>query len=201
MLIAPRTDDESIVERYNEWIDDQTQRWGYEPNYAALFASRPDVADAWTLLNLTIRDAMDRRRFELVTVAAAHELRSTYCTAAHALMLERACDSADVLDGLCDELDGDTSDALDETDRELVRFARKVARHAADVDRADIDALRAIGLTDAEVSDVIFAVAARCFFATAVDAAGAQADPELVGSLGVAIAARLTIGRPFAPPR
>jgi hypothetical protein len=41
-------------------------------------STRPDVAQVWNLLNATIRDGMDRRRFELATIAAARVLRSTY---------------------------------------------------------------------------------------------------------------------------
>lgn len=42
----------------------QRAGWGFLPNYAAAFSTRPDVAQAWNALNATIRDGMDRRRFE-----------------------------------------------------------------------------------------------------------------------------------------
>ena len=59
----------------------QRAAWGFLPNYAAAFSTRPDVARAWYALNTTIRDGMDRRRFEIATIAAARARRSTYCTA------------------------------------------------------------------------------------------------------------------------
>ncbi len=53
------------------WYEQQRQAWGYLPNYAPAFATRPDVAQAWNTLNTTIRGHMERRRFELATIAAA----------------------------------------------------------------------------------------------------------------------------------
>ena len=55
-----------------------------------------------------------------------------------------------------------------------------------------------MGLSDDDVLDVALAVAARCFFATALDAVGVQADPELAEALGPQLAAMLTVGRPVA---
>jgi hypothetical protein len=56
MFIDPEGGAEDEV---REWSDEQLARWGYLPNYAAAFASRPDVARAWTALNVTVRDGMD----------------------------------------------------------------------------------------------------------------------------------------------
>src|SRR5664279_3796875 len=53
------------------WYESQRTAWGYLPNYAEIFASRPEVAHAWSNLNLTIRGGMDRRRFELATIHTA----------------------------------------------------------------------------------------------------------------------------------
>ena len=58
-----------------------------------------------------------------------------------------------------------------------------------------------MGLSDDDVLDVALAVAARCFFATALDAVGAQADPELADALGPQLSALLTVGRPPSSPR
>jgi hypothetical protein len=42
------------------------------------------------------------------------------------------------------------------------------------------------------------AAGARCFFATVLDAVGAQADRELADALGPEVSALLTVGRPIA---
>jgi alkylhydroperoxidase family enzyme len=95
--------------------------------------------------------------------------------------------------------DDPTGSSLAPTDRAIVRFATKVATDPASVDSGDIGLLREQGLTDAEIADVIFAVAARCFFATVLDAAGAQADSQLAAGFEAQTRASLTVGRPFAP--
>ena len=74
-----------------DYYRQQRAAWGFLPNYTAAFSTRPDVAHAWTLLNATIRDGMDRRRFELATIGAARVLRSTYCTAAPFQVPPRTC--------------------------------------------------------------------------------------------------------------
>ncbi len=42
---------------------------------------------AWNVLSATAREGMDRRLFELATIAAARAMRSIYCTPAHSLFL------------------------------------------------------------------------------------------------------------------
>jgi alkylhydroperoxidase family enzyme len=92
-----------------------------------------------------------------------------------------------------------TGSCLEPTDRAVVAFAAKVAVDPASVGSEDVAALRALGLTDGDVADVVFAVAARCFFATVLDAGGAEADAQLGGSFDAETRARLAVGRPFAP--
>ena len=53
----------------------QQSAWGYIPNYAKAFSLRPEVLARWGQLQAEIRRPMDNRRFELVTYAAALELR------------------------------------------------------------------------------------------------------------------------------
>jgi uncharacterized peroxidase-related enzyme len=192
VLISPRAGADDEV---RAWFDDQTARWGYRPNYAAAFVSRPAVARAWTALNLAVRDGMDRRRFELATIVAAQTLRSTYCTAAHAKFLRDACGDEATMLALVGAPDGGELGAIDAA---VVRFAAKVAADAATISEADVDELRAVGLSDNDVVDIVFAVAARCFFATVLDAVGVNADHELGAAFDPSVTERLTVGRPIA---
>jgi uncharacterized peroxidase-related enzyme len=192
MFIEPL--DVGVEDEVDAWAEEQTARWGYRPNYAAVFGSRPDVARAWSALNLAVRDGMDRRRFELATIAAARALGSTYCTAAHSMFLRDVCGDEATMVALADDPNGGS---LDDTDRAVVAFAAKAARRASEISQGDVDALRAAGLSDNEVADVIFAVGARCFFATVLDAAGAEPDHQLGAALD-AVAERLVVGRPIA---
>src|SRR6478752_1929307 len=63
-------DESALDEPVADWYERQRAAWGYLPNYAPAFATRPDVAEAWNTLNNAVRGNMDRRRFELATIAA-----------------------------------------------------------------------------------------------------------------------------------
>jgi hypothetical protein len=89
---------------------------------------------------------MDRRRYELATIAAARALRSTYCTVAHASFLRDACGDLETVAALAQAPDGST---LSGQDAAVYTFATKGARDASTVEQADVDDLRAAGLTDA----------------------------------------------------
>ena len=181
------------TEDVEKYLAGQTASWGYLPNYANAYVSRPEVARGWAILNGSIRDGMDPRRYEIATIGAARALRSTYCTAAHAKFLRDDCGDEPAMLAIA------TDDAaLDEVDRAVMAFAAKVARDAASLSEADVDALRRVGLSDNEIGDVVFAAAARCFFATVADAFGAQADHQLGEQFEPAVRDAFVVGRPIA---
>jgi len=170
-----------------------TAQFGFLPNWAVALSGRPAVLAAWNQLNTEIRNGMDRRRYELATIAAAHALRSTYCAVAHSWLLTHKL-------GLVapDELATILGDGADPVDRAVLAFAGKVARDAAAVADADVQELRDVGLSDDDVLDIALAVASRCFFATALDAVGVQTDRQLADALGPQLTQMLTVGRPVA---
>jgi uncharacterized peroxidase-related enzyme len=178
-----------------EYYRRQREAWGFLPNYAPAFSFRPDVAEAWNLLNTTIRGGMDRRRFELATIAAARALRSTYCTAAHAKFLRDVCQDEESLYRIARSPDGGD---LEPQDRAVYRFAAKVAADAPSVEQADVDGLRAVGLSDAEIADVVYAAAARAFFTRVLDGLGAQLDSQTAKTFDPQLIASMIVGRPVA---
>lgn len=170
--------------------------WGFLPNYAACFATRPEVAQAWAALSGAVRDGMDRRRYELVTIAAARARRSTYCTTAHSMFLRDVCDDEASVRAIVADPEGG---GLDDQDRAVFAFATQVARDPASVEQPDVDALRAAGLSDAEVIDVVHAVAARLYFTTVLDGLGAQLDGQTAAAFEPGLREGMTVGRPAAP--
>src|SRR3954470_16451212 len=56
-------------------------------NFECAFSERREVLAAWQQLNGAIKARMDLRRYELVTLAAARRLRSSYCSLAHGSVL------------------------------------------------------------------------------------------------------------------
>jgi uncharacterized peroxidase-related enzyme len=176
-----------------DYYAQQRGLWGFLPDYAGAFSPAPDVAAAWNALIATVRGRMDRRRFEIVTIAAARALRSTYCTAAHSKFLRDVCGDESSLDAI----DADpTGVGLSSPDREIYAFAAKVAADAASVSQADVDGLLAVGLSDTDVAEVVYAVAARAFFTTVLDGLGAQLDAATAGAFPPELLAGMVVGRP-----
>ena len=176
----------------DEYYRQQRAAWGFLPNYAAAFSTRPDVAQAWNVLNTTIRNGMDRRRFELATIAAARALRSTYCTVAHSQFLRDACSDGATLERLAQD---PTGASLDDQDRLVYRFAAKVATAADTITQQDVDQLRDAGLDDADVADVVFAASARSFFTRVLDGLGAQLDVETAQNFPPDLLRSMVVGR------
>lgn len=188
-------DESSVSDDVSRFYDRQRTSWGYLPNYALAFATRPDVAETWTALSNAVGKGMERRRFELATIAAARALRSTYCMAAHCKFLRDDVHDETTMQAIADD---PTLSALDPTDRSVMEFASLVARDAAAVTEADVQRLRDNGLTDADIADVVFAAAARTFFTKVLDALGVQADFQLGASFDPETRQKITVGRPIA---
>lgn len=178
-----------------EYYEQQRVAWGFLPNYAAAFSTRPDVAEAWNTLNTTVREGMDRRRFEIATIAAARALRSTYCTVAHAKFLRDECDDEATMRSIAAQPSGA---ALGAQDRAVYEFAGKIAVDASRVEQADIDRMRAVGLSDADIADIVFAAAARSFFTRVLDALGAQLDARTAQTFPADVLDSMIVGRPVA---
>lgn len=178
-----------------EYYEQQRAAWGFLPNYALAFSTRPDVAAAWNSLNAAVRDGMDRRRFEIATIAAARQERSTYCTAAHSKFLRDVCGDEQTMVAIARDPSGA---ALSAQDRAVFEFASRVADDAASIEQTDIDELRAAGLADADIADVVFAVAARAFFTRVVDGLGAQLDAATAADFDPELRTAMIVGRPPA---
>jgi uncharacterized peroxidase-related enzyme len=167
---------------------------GYVPNYAKVFSHRPEVMTAWSGLLTSIRGHFDARRYELITLAAARALRSSYCMLAHGSILVQQFYSSEQMTAIAG--DHATPD-LAPADVAMMAFAGKVARDATAITEADVRGLREHGFTDAEVFDIAAAAAARCFFSKMLDALGAEPDLAYA-DLDDGLKRQLTPGRPIS---
>jgi uncharacterized peroxidase-related enzyme len=167
--------------------------WGFLPNFTRAYSHRPGVYAAWRGLNGSIKANMDERRYEIATLAAARRLRSSYCSLAHGRVLARLIPASVVQDIAV----GRPSEELDEVDTAVIELADKVAADATTVTRGDIERLRSLGLTDAEILDVVLAAAARCYFSKVLDAVGCDPDAAF-NELEPGLRDALTVGRPIA---
>jgi alkylhydroperoxidase family enzyme len=161
-------------------------------NYERAFIERPDVYRAWEQLNGAIKAGMDRRRYELATLAAARRMRSSYCSLAHGREL------AERFDAPVREIALDRRAAgLDEADIAMMDLAEQVVDDATSIDDVYLQRLRDLGLSDKEIMDVVLTAAARCFFSKTLDALGVRADASY-RELEPALLEVLVVGRPIA---
>jgi uncharacterized peroxidase-related enzyme len=173
-----------------EIYDVMREQFGYLPNLVRPFSLRPEVYRAWLQLNGAVK-AHDLRRYELATLAAARRLRSSYCSLQHGKVLAQQFLSFEEVPGL--------PEGLDEADRAVMELAEKVVDDATSVTQADIVRLRELGLSDAEIVDVVLAASLRCFFSKTLDALGVAPDAAYA-DLPSEFREALTVGRPIETP-
>ena len=168
----------------------QQSFWGFVPNYAKVFCWRPDIMGLWAQLQAGIKRNMDKRRFELVTFAAAHTLRSTLCSLAHGRALTTWFSQADI------QLmaRGASPASLSAAEAAMMGFSRKVARGAFLVSANDVDQLKKHGFTDAEIFDITATVGARAFWTNIIESLGVEPEPPFL-QLEPEFRKTLTVGR------
>jgi alkylhydroperoxidase family enzyme len=165
---------------------------GMPTNYERAFESHPDVYAAWQQLVGAIKESMDLRRYELATLAAAQRLRSSHCSLAHGTVLRDRFD-APVLAIATDR----SSAGLDEVDLAVMALAERVVDDATSIGDADLQQLRELGLSDDDITGVVLAAAARCFFSKTLDALGVLPDSSY-NELEPELREALVVGRPIA---
>ena len=191
-MVFLRRPDEPI-DGFAQYLDEEQATWGFVPNYAYCFADHPHVARAWKALNRTIVAGMDRRTYELASIAVARARRSTYCTTAHSKFLRDICDDPDALAAIDTDPDGG---ALPARDQAVYRFARTVATDASAVTQAQIDGLRAQGFSDGDIAGIAYAAAARMLFTAVLDGLGAQLDLQTAQQFDPDLLRGMVVGRP-----
>src|SRR4029079_4288985 len=113
----------------------------------------------------------DLRRYELATLAAARRLRSSCCCLAHGTVLQKQFGEP-VLEIALDH----RSAGLDPVDVAVMDLAERVVDDATSIGAAELHPLRALGLSDTDIMDVVLAASARCFFSKTLDAMGVLPD-------------------------
>jgi uncharacterized peroxidase-related enzyme len=173
--------------------EDRTAR-GEVMNLTRAFSLRPDVFRAWQTLAAAVRTTMDLRRYELATIAAARRLRSSYCVLAHGSLIADTLMEPELVRAIVS--DHHTA-GLDDVDVAIMDLADKIADDATTVTQADVDRLRALGLSDPEIFDIVSTAALRCFFSTMLDGLGVEPDARYA-DLEPGLRDTLTVGRPIA---
>jgi uncharacterized peroxidase-related enzyme len=170
----------------------QQGHWGFVPNYAKVFCYRPEVMARWAQLIAEIKRPMEPRIYELVTFAAALELRSTACALAHGKKLTEYIDPHKVRA----IAENDSVEALNEAERAVVSFARRVARDASRITAGEVAGLKGHGFSDADIFDMAATAAGRAFFTKLLDGLGVEPDAPLA-EIDASLREPLTVGRPI----
>jgi uncharacterized peroxidase-related enzyme len=130
--------------------------------------------------------------WRLITLVAAKQIPSTYCSHVYAKLLIQDLDSKEKVRAI--QHDFRTAGLAAKTVAMLV-YAEQIARDASLVTERDIDLLRHHGFTDREIADIAFCASYRCFMSRFFDAVGAgpestwlDPDPEF--------RAAMTVGKP-----
>jgi uncharacterized peroxidase-related enzyme len=188
-----QTPEASASEKTASMYASAEANYGYLPNMYRAFGHRPEVMEHWGALLSSIRRQMTPRRYELVTLAAAKELKSSYCMLAHGSVLLREGFTNDGLAAVANETE---KAPIDAAERAIMAFAAKVVRDATSVTQEDVNGLKKHHLTDEEIFDITAAAAARCFFSKMLDALGAAPDHVYAERLDPNLRKALTVGRP-----
>jgi len=172
----------------------QEGAWGFVPDYAKVFCHRPEVMERWGKMLAAIKRPVDSRRLELVTFAAAHELRHSSCSLAHGNALAKIIGK----DAVIAIANGKDCAALTGAEIAMMQFARRVARDASRITSGEVAALREIhGFADDEIFDIAAIAASRSFFTKLLDALGSEADVSFM-KLDSDLRRVLTVGRPIS---
>jgi uncharacterized peroxidase-related enzyme len=184
--------DDKIDDQVRAMYERQASFWGFVPNYAKVFCYRPEIMGLWAQLQAGIKKPMGKRRYELVTFAAANALHSTLCSLAHGKTLTEFFPS----EAVQAMARGEATAGLTAAEAEMLNFARKVGRDASSVTRQDVQRLKEFGFSDAEVFDIAAAASARAFFSKLVESLGVSAEASLLG-LDEEFKRTMEVGRPI----
>lgn len=168
----------------------QQQAWGYVPNYAKVFCYRPQVMARWGQLLAEIKRPMSKRRYELVTFTAAHEMRHSACALAHGKALREFFSEEQILA----IAEGGPGSGLDEAEQAMLRFARRIVRDASSVTGSQVAELERHGFSAAELFDIAATAAGRAFFSKLLDALGVLPDSAFL-AFAEDFRRPLTVGR------
>lgn len=172
----------------------QKAQLGFVMSATQCLTSRDDLLPIYTEFVNAMRGGftLSPRDWRMITLIAAREVRSTYCSMVYGKQLIADLGSKDMV--LAVQRDFRNA-GLPPRDVAMLAYAEKVARDASRVTQADIDALRQAGFTDANISDIALCAAFRCFIGRFFDAVGAGPEAAFLDE-DPAWKATQAVGRP-----
>ena len=184
-MIVPTVPEEEATGEVAAIYDEERASSGYIPTHARAMALNPAADRAFVALTRSVARPLGIRRYELVTLAAAHATGSRHCRLAHGVKSLSVFDEAQL-----ERIARDYRDAgLTDAEVEMMAFAERVATDAAAMTDADSLRLRAAGFSDQEIVDIAIAAAARVYLGRMLQALAVDVDeaPSLSEPLRAAL--------------
>lgn len=168
-----------------ELYDDDIRDLGYVPSHTRVMAVNPEAVKAFEQLIRAVAGPMDKRRYELVTLAAAEAIGSQACRVAHSRKSLKYMDEQEIAAVLRDF----RTAGLTGAEVAMMEFAQKLSRDSAAMTEADSQRLRDAGFDDREIVDIALVAAARNYYSRALHALAVEPDvpPDLPAGVRAAL--------------
>lgn len=157
-----------VAELYAEDVEDL----GYVPSHSRVMALNPEAVRGFEQLVRAIAIPMGKRRYELVTLAAAEAIGSQACLLAHSRKSLSILDAEQITRILRDYRDAGLTDA----EVAMMDYAARLSTDSSSMTNADSERLREAGFTDREIVDITLAAAARNFYSRSLHALAVEVD-------------------------
>ena len=166
--------------------------YGYVMNLNRVWAHQPDARNGLFDLigQVALAGRLSMRERGILVTACASTMGDSYCSIAWGGKLSGEADPA-----LAAAVLAGTDDGLTDAERAMASWARRVASEPNATTTADVDALRAAGLSDGKIFAITTFVALRMAFSTVNDALGAVPDDELRAGAPAEVLDVVTWGR------
>lgn len=172
----------------------ETASIGFVMEATRCWTTRPEVLPLYEAFTEGVKAnfSLGLRGWRLITFIAAKQVPSTYCSHVYARSLARDLGKAQVL-----AIQRDFRNAgLGARDVAMLAYAEQVARDASKVTQGDIDALREVGFSDVEISDIALCASMRAFMSRFFDATGASPEPLFLDE-DEEFRTAMTVGKPI----
>jgi uncharacterized peroxidase-related enzyme len=170
----PVPDESELPEDLQGLFRAARERIGFVPNVFRAYSFRPERLSAWFAhfrLVMEGTPGLSEAEREMIAVVVSMANGCLYCLVAHGASLRQAWGDPVMADRIT--LDWRRAEGLTERQRAICALAEKVTKRPVECEEEDLDALRAHGLADADVWDVI-EVAAMYNFTNRLAQAGGQ---------------------------
>lgn len=177
----PLGDEEALAPELRELYAKCREKLGFVPNVFRAFQWRPERFRRWLAHYDGVMEptptlpAADR---EMIAVAVSMENGCAYCLVAHGYALRRAMRDPVAADLVTVDY---RRAPITERQRAMLDFAVAVTRDPRTIERADVDALRALGFSDEDVWDIAEIAALFNFSNRLASATGMMPNPEYHG--------------------